>query len=488
MFLKGCQTFITPAHLTDVKFLIFARFRDSLYPVDPHAKSLLMILTRRGGRINETETAFSVTLVQDANLKENAVLESSLLDILSEKLTLATDRVRGLRTNTSLPDMDFALAGISRVFSKSISGREWLQCNPDFKICRSTFFDALGSDRRKEVIEQLTYRFTETLGDTMRCDGVDFLADIPKLENVEVIAVDGHEIEHPQHAAKDKKERFTTMSMIYQMDLHTGLSLPFSRVGEDGLKAHEWPVFKRKLTGQIKARKCHSPLFCVLDRAYIDTAFWNGMRKKNVFMVTRYKENMKPMMKEPVPYCRKDPRNKGVSNCFLISFESGGTAYLIDYIDPETGTLYQFITTAAQLQPGEIAWLYFCRWRIEKTFDTFENDLEENKAWATGNTAQFQQACFITMAGNFLRYIEQMLDRHHNLNDEKVVRKYRKQLEKRKAAAKKKGRSLSPFLNAGCRMAKLSLQYIRCFRIHFFGKSPPRVYLPEFAGALRSYL
>ena len=247
-------------------------------------------------------------------------------------------------------------------------------------------------------------------------------------------------------------------------------------------------MFKRKLARQIKERKRHAPLFYVLDRAYIDTSFWNDMRKKNVFMVSRFKENMKPMMKEPVPFDRTDPRNKGVSECFLISFESGGMAYLIEYIDPETKTEYKFITTATQLQPGEIAWLYFCRWRIEKTFDTFENDLEENKAWATGNTAQLQQACFVSMAGNFLRYIEQMLDRHHGLADEKVVRKYQRQLDKRKVAAQKKGRSLSSFMDSRRRMAKLSLQYIRCFRKHFFGKSPPEVYLPEFEGALKAYL
>jgi len=393
-----------------------------------------------------------------------------------------------MRTNASLADLDFALAGISRVFSKSRSGREWLQCNLDFRISRSTFFDALQSERRKRIVWALTRRFTEGLSRTMREAGVDFLADMPKLENIEVIAVDGHEIEHPQHAAKNKKGRFTTLATIYQMDLHTGLSLPFSRVGKDGLKAHEWPGFKRRLTEQICARKRHTPVFYVLDRAYIDTAFWHGMGKKNVFMVTRFKENMKPMMKEPVPFDRTDPRNQGVSGCFLISFESGGTAYLVEYIDPETGTPYKFITTSSHLEPGEIAWLYFCRWRIEKTFDTFENDLEEAKAWATGNTAQLQQACFISMAGNFLRYIEQMLDHHHGLRDDKVARKYRQQLEKRAVAARGKGRSLSPFMDAGRRMAKLSLQYIRCFRKHFFGKSPPEIYLQDFGKALRAYL
>jgi hypothetical protein len=416
------------------------------------------------------------------------VLEKTLMDILSQRLADAAQRVRGMRSNASLSDLDFALAGICRVLSKSRSGREWLQCDTLFEICRSTFFDALQSTRRRDVMDHLARRFTADLTEIMKADGIDFLSDMPKLADVEVLAVDGHEIEHPQHADKNNKGRCTTVAMIYQMDLHTGLSRPFARAGKDGLKAHEWPAFKRKLAVQIKERKHHTPLFYVLDRAYIDTSFWDAMRKKNVFMASRFKENMKPMIKEPVPFDRADPRNQGVSGCFLISFESGGMAYLIEYIDPETQTEYKFITTATQLQPGEIAWLYFCRWRIEKTFDTFENDLEENKAWATGNTAQFQQAWFIAMAGNFLRYIEQLLDRHHGLADEKVVRKYRQQLDKRKAAAVKKGRSLSPFLDAGRRMAKLSLQYIRCFRKHFFGKSPPEAYLPDFGRALCAYL
>ncbi len=416
------------------------------------------------------------------------MLESSLRDILSEKLGVAAQHVRGIREHSALSDMDFAMAGISRVLSKFRSGREWLQCNPDFKIGRSTFFDALHSARRKEIVWALTQRFAQNLSSTMRDAGIDFLSDIPKLAEVEVIAIDGHEIEHPQHAEKDKKDRFTTMATIYQMDLHTGLTLPFSRAGEDGHKAHEWPGFKRKLAEQIKARKRHTPIVYVLDRAYIDIAFWDGMRKKNVFMVTRYKENMNPMMKQPVDFDRQDPRNQGVDGCFLLGFNGLGMAYLIEYTDPETGAQYKFITTSTQLAPGEIAWLYFCRWRIEKNFDTFENDLEESKAWATGNTAQLQQACFISMAGNFLRYIEQMLDRQHGLRDEKVVRKYRKKLEKRKSAAQKKGRNLSPFMDARRRMAKLSLQYIRCFRKHFFGKSPPKVYLLEFGDALMAYL
>jgi hypothetical protein len=82
-----------------------------------------------------------------------------------------------------------------------------------------------------------------------------------------------------------------------------------------------------------------SPLFYVLDRAYIDIAFWDRMRKSNVFMVTRYKENMKPMMKQPVPFDRNDPRNPGVTGCFLLSFSGLGLAWLID--PAPTGLLHR---------------------------------------------------------------------------------------------------------------------------------------------------
>ena len=92
------------------------------------------------------------------------------------------------------------------------------------------------------------------------------------------------------------------------------------------------------------------------------------------------------------------------------------------------------------------------------------------------------------MACNFLRYITLVLDDQHGLRDVKVIKKYAKQLEKRTQRAQRNGRVLSPFLDAQRRMAKLSLQYIRCFRCHFFSKSPPMVYLPAFSKALFSYL
>lgn len=415
------------------------------------------------------------------------MLTQPLNDLLIEKLAQAAYKVRGVRENESLSDMNFILAAIARVFSKVNSGREWLQ-EFDLTIARSTFFDALKSERRKEVTQQISEEMAALFDREIREAQIDYLSEIEKLSTVEVIAIDGHEIEHPQHAPRDQKNRSTSVNTIYALNLHTGITRPFTRVGKDGVHANEWPPFKRKLTEQINQRKRDTPMLYILDRAYVDVKFWHRMKNKNVFMITRYKKNMKPMMKEPVPFDKADPRNKGVVACYLCGFESLGFAYLIEYIDPETGEHYQFLTTADQLQPGEIAWLYFVRWRIEKTFDTFENDLEENKAWATGNTAQLQQSCFIAMAYNFLRYILCVLDKEHDMRDEKVIKKYAAELEKRKVIAARNGRSLSPFIDAARRMAKLSLQYIRSFRKHFFGHSPPERYLPDFEKYLKAYL
>ncbi|NLX27119.1 MAG: hypothetical protein GXY61_14370 [Lentisphaerae bacterium] len=145
------------------------------------------------------------------------MLDAQLMELLSQRLAAAAERVRGVRSNETLSDLDFALAGICRVLSKSRSGREWLQCDELFDIARSTFFDALKSTRRGNVIGELARCFTADLAEVMKMGGVDFISDIPKLADVEVIAVDGHEIEHPQHAAKNEKGKFTSVKTIYQM-------------------------------------------------------------------------------------------------------------------------------------------------------------------------------------------------------------------------------------------------------------------------------
>ena len=48
---------------------------------------------------------------------------------------------------------------------------------------------------------------------------------------------------------------------------------------------------------------------------------------------------------------------------------------IIEYTDPETGQKYQFVSTVEYIESGLVAWLYFLRWRIEKSFDNLKTDI-----------------------------------------------------------------------------------------------------------------
>ena len=106
-----------------------------------------------------------VIIEQDVNFKENAMLEKALLDILSQKLADAAQRVRGMRRNESLSDFDFALAGICRVLSKSRQrGQSYeLMFSKPWKLLGITVFwrarcGANGRARRERERELLQYR------------------------------------------------------------------------------------------------------------------------------------------------------------------------------------------------------------------------------------------------------------------------------------------------------------------------------------------
>ena len=147
----------------------------------------------------------------------------------------------------------------------------------------------------------------------------------------------------------------------------------------------------------------------------------------------------------------------------VLGWGKGGWAMrMIDYTDPETGSSYQFVTTLPlNTPPGLIAWLYLLRWKIEKSFDVLKNLLKEKKAWATGKVALENQSLMITMTYNFQRFIKEFLSEEEDIQVTKVIKKYEKNLEKREKKAKKRGRSLHPFVRLKNRMHRLSSQFVR---------------------------
>jgi hypothetical protein len=96
---------------------------------------------------------------------------------------------------------------------------------------------------------------------------------------------------------------------------------------------------------------------------------------QGIRIVTRLKDNMKPMAKIPLAFDRLDKVNTGVTGFYAVSFNNTvGHMLMVEYTDPETGQQYSYITTMENVRLGVIAWLYKLRWNIEKVFDVFKNE------------------------------------------------------------------------------------------------------------------
>ena len=146
-----------------------------------------------------------------------------------------------------------------------------------------------------------------------------------------------------------------------------------------------------------------------------------------------------------------------------------------------------FSTLSNTLKPGLIAWLYFLRWGIEKTFDNFKNSLNSTKAWANGINAQQIQAHFTVMTYNLLRVITETL-KDDDYEDCKVIEKREKYFELRKKKALKAGRLIHPLQSLKNKMTQISAQFIRSFQNWFRSKKPYSVVKQILIHRLNTYL
>lgn len=426
------------------------------------------------------------------------VTKLNLGELIDRKIELAFDYVRSKRETGALNDQRFVQLGIKRVLQNHDSGRDYLQnlkeC-ADGSVARATFFDALHSSRRCAMVEEAARGLQHVLKREMNQANVDYLSEFDELAPYQVVAGDGHTIAHSSHAAKNQKGKSQSPSTIYLQDLRTGLMDSFAPVSGDGNRNHEMPIFRKALLAcQDDNSKSHPKTIFVLDRAYIDAAFWKPHPKRSKaewHVITRMKANMAPMCCGDFEFDRDDPINTGVVRVWGAGFTAAcGIMNVVDYIDPETSEPYQFITTLNpdEIRPGVIAYLYFLRWRIEKSFDTFKGEFHELKAWAGGTSAQVIHSSFVAMAYNLARFLLSVLEHGEGIHDEKVERKYEKELERREVAAQILGRSVHPLHRKMPRMPKLSAQYIRTIRNHLCVKLSILTLLPAFNETLTGYL
>ena len=324
-------------------------------------------------------------------------------DFMAPVNDLLRDYIRHKRED-GLSDQRFLYLGITRTLDGEESGRAFLQsladCPGAKEVARATWFDALQSKRRLGVLSEVATTSFRYFEKNLR--GRDWLGAFPELRLHPIWAVDGHQIEHACHSPQNAKGEYDPSGLTYGLCLHSGLLRPLARFQGDGVRRHEWPVFKEHWRKWLINEPRKGMPIVVADPAYIDCQYWIMEKiRRQAMVITREKENMKPSIYGANLFDPKDPVNQGVEADELAGYT---TAVLrrIRYRDPATNESFVFITTCNHLRPGLIALLYFLRWKIEKVYDVFKNKLKSTKAWAVGDTSALIQAHFIALLHNLL--------------------------------------------------------------------------------------
>ena len=129
------------------------------------------------------------------------------------------------------------------------------------------------------------------------------------------------------------------------------------------------------------------------DKAYIDFSWFNAMSNKQVFFVTRMKNNTRYRVVER----RKVIKSKGLTSDQTIRLTSvkgkncPAPLRRIGYRDPETGKRYIFLTNNFHLAAITIAEIYRQRWQIEIFFKWIKQNLKIKKFYGTSKNALMTQ-------------------------------------------------------------------------------------------------
>ena len=271
------------------------------------------------------------------------------------------------------------------------------------------------------------------------------------------------------------------MGVLYGLCLHSGLQRALMPFQGDGVWRHEFPVCKQHVPRWLQQDKGQKVPVVVGDPAYIDVLHWAlQKRARQAVIITREKANMKPTVIAQHSFDPADPVNRGVEADEMAGYTHASMRRIV-YCDPLSGERFIFHTTEDSLRPGVIALLYLLRWKIEKVFDVFKNKLQQQKAWAHGETAACTQGHCTALTHNLLTILLATLEQA-GLSEQKVAR--------RQAAARRARPATQrvPAQEMVRHATQLTFQFIRLLRHCLAYKTPWGEALPLFQRRLEAYL
>ena len=178
-------------------------------------------------------------------------------------------------------------------------------------------------------------------------------------------------------------------------------------------------------------------------------------------MISCAKENLNLEVMGRRPWDRDDPVNQGVWADELVATSMHVAVRRVTYLDPVSGTRFEFLTTELTLAPGLIAHLYRLGWTIEKGFDEFKNKLGARKAWASGAIAKTIQARFLCLVHNLLLWFAEVVLEPARVTNQAEARRWARRLETTKRELARRHQTLPRLVESLPQGTQRSVKFIR---------------------------
>ena len=375
------------------------------------------------------------------------------------------------RSCGSISDKDFVKFGLLRILSGKQSGKGFLEKLAFKKIAdinRTHYFSTLRSERRLDFMKELINSFllsNSTTLDNSKCLISKFC---PELDEFDIEAGDGHHHNAPVHETRIDGTIYTTQH-FYALNLRSRFSreVAVAIYGDTRKKEHDMHMLKRqRLENLLFKNPKFKKKLIIWDRAGIDYELWRKLKfSSGIYFLSMEKENTKYENLEDLEYDKEDARNNGVVSNEISYSKKKNFIRKVTYICPEKGKQLVFITNLPKdIPPGVIAYLYKCRWNIEKMYNTFKHKLYEQKAWATTECAKRNQAQMICLAYNLSLVMNDEIENKVPDGDkvhEAHYRRKEKRIKKMREKAKKFNRRVSSLLLHTTSLIELPIMFYR---------------------------
>ena len=390
--------------------------------------------------------------------------EQGLTDQFFSPANAALTGAKNRRECPLLSDGDWLRMGTRRVLGDVRSGREFLQqwnLEEEAEIGVVHFFETASSARRLRLVSEVNDSVAASLPEHAHSG----FSDYEDFNKFVVYAGDGHYIGASAHEAAIRGKKRPCGS-FYTLNLRTRAMTHLSVSDlEGGMKKgeHDMHALKR-LGGQALrqgARKGMKVLYA-WDPAGIDIEQWGKWKNQyGVYFLSRPKANMGFVEEGSRDWEREDPVNAGVISDKLVTTLTGRVRLRwIVYEDPKGGEVYEFITTEMTIRPGLLAWVYKCRWDIEKNYDTFKNKLGQTQAWGKSQESKNMQARFVCLAHNLMV----LLDAKIGIEDDKETERAGKRWEAAAALAHRRDATFAPQYRNPRKRTQIAAKFIRWLR------------------------